>query len=425
MYLRFLLIAFLALPLNAAAGAPQMAWWRTFGDIEDDGANAVCQTSDGGYVLAGKYHPAGEANPDAYLLKVDAEGQEVWSQAFGDLYESWALCVIETDDGGVVATIFDDYSLVLRKLRDDGYPLWARDLGAVSANENCNEVGQTDDGGFVVYGHDGGQVQIIKTSSDGLEVWRRQYGGEGNEAAYAGLQTADGGYLIAGLSSSYGTGNEQDLYLVKTMSNGTEEWFRSYGEGDHAEIAHDVDQAADGGYILVGTSTPIGSGTSDLVLMKTDADGETEWEVVMGGPFDDVCLQAIRTFDNGYVVAGFTEGLHNDPTDIMLIRFEGAASDVTPGVGPVRTSLAAWVYPNPCRSQGTIAFTLARAAWAKVDVFDAQGRAVGSGPGTSGWRWLAAGTHARPFDGSELARGIYHYRIRAGAQTRTGRLVIP
>ena len=476
MYVRLLIIAILAVPLSASAEVPQMEWWRTFGDVENDGANSVCQTSDGGYVLAGKYHPPGEPNPDAYILKVDADGQEVWSQTFGDLYRSWALCAIETDDDGIVATIFDDFSLILRKLRDDGYPIWTRDLGDASTSQDGNEVEQTADGGFAIYGHDAGQAQIIKTSEEGIEVWRRLYGGEGNEAAHAGLQTTDGGYLIVGLSTSYGTGTEQDLYLVKTANDGTLEWFRSYGDGDHAEIAQDVDQAADGGYILVGTSTPIGSGTSDLLLMKTnadgfeewtrvidlniqdtgrsvqstpdggflvgghthtsadaeqvwmlktDADGETEWEIVMGGPFDDTCRQAIRTADNGYVVAGSTEGLHNDPTDVMLIRFEGTTSSVAPGFGPVRADLAARVYPNPCPTQGAIAFTLPQAAWTSVELFDAQGRAVGSGTETSGRRWLAAGTQSVPFDGSKLAGGIYHYRIRAGQQACSGRLVIP
>ena len=481
MQLRLFPIIFLALSNSAAASPPEMDWWRVHGDTENDGGHSIYQTADGGYVIAGQFHPPGDHDPDMYVLRLDANGEEIWSRTYGDAGRAWGICAIESNDGGIVATGYDDTYLVLRKFDADGYPIWSRDYGTAIATNLSYDVEQTSDDGYAIYGtinttSNRHQVRLLKTSANGHQVWSREYGGEGVENGHAGLQTSDGGYLIVGSSTSFGTGADVDFYMVKTNADGIEQWHRTHGRVDHADYAYSVAQALDGGYVLIGTTIPVGSGVSDLLLVKTDADGVeewrriidrneddhgrsiqvtrdggfligaitdepsttddiwmfktnadgiTEWEIVMGGPFSEHCMQAIETADEGFAITGYTQGLHADPTDVMVVKYVTNPSAIVPGAHPSAPQLATTCYPNPCATQGTIAFDLPFAGWTSVQVFDRQGRSVGvCHLGAGARRWCDSGRHRVAFDRAGLPSGVYLYRVTAGTQVADGRLVL-
>ena len=81
-------------------------------------------------------------------------------------------------------------------------------------------------------------------------LWTRTFGGEGNEMAYAVEQTTDGGYIIAGWTTSFGAG-DYDIYLIKTDPSGTEVWSKTFGGVDE-EMGWAVQQTHDGGYVVAG-----------------------------------------------------------------------------------------------------------------------------------------------------------------------------
>ena len=137
-----------------------------------------------------------------------------------------------------------------------------------------------------------------------VRPWTRSYGGEAADAAFAVAQTADGGYILAGRTDSFGPG-ESAAYLVKLNARGFTQWERTYG-GDGADEAAGVKQTSDGGYIIVGTTDSFGPGRDSVYLIKTDAQGEIEWENTYGGRFDDRAFAVQETLDGGYVLAGVT-----------------------------------------------------------------------------------------------------------------------
>jgi hypothetical protein len=136
------------------------------------------------------------------------------------------------------------------------------------------------------------------------EEWNKTFGGSSADFATSVKQTSDGGYILAGYTFSFGSG-ESDFWLVKTDSSGGHEWNRTFG-GDSYDFASSVQQTSDGGYILAGHTYSFGAGVSDFWLVKTDSSGNLEWDQTFGGSDSEFAYSVQQTFDGGYVIAGYT-----------------------------------------------------------------------------------------------------------------------
>jgi hypothetical protein len=124
------------------------------------------------------------------------------------------------------------------------------------------------------FGAGGSDVFLIKTDSLGDTLWTRTYGGSGSDYASSVRQTADGGYVLAGITNSFGAGGV-DFYLVKTDSLGDALWTRTCG-GDNHDIAYSVWQTTDGGYIVAGWTMSFGaSNHPDVMVARFDSMGNT------------------------------------------------------------------------------------------------------------------------------------------------------
>jgi regulation of enolase protein 1 (concanavalin A-like superfamily) len=169
---------------------------------------------------------------------------------------------------------------------------------------------QTVDGGFAMtgstfsYGMGKTDLWLVKTTADGTVEWNRTYGGIDWDVAHSLIQTVDGGFVMTGGTYSFGVGNA-DLWLVKTTADGTTEWNRTYG-GTNYEVAYSLIQTVDGGFTLAGTSNSYGAGDHDFWLVKTTADGTMEWQKTYGGINSDVAHTIVRVATGGFALAGST-----------------------------------------------------------------------------------------------------------------------
>ena len=162
----------------------------------------------------------------------------------------------------------------------------------------------------------------MKTDSNGNKVWGKFFGGPYWDVARSVQQTSDGGYIIAGSTMSYGAG-AYDFWLVKTDSNGNKIWDKTFG-GPYWDVARSVQQTSDGGYILAGFTMSYGAGPhSDAWLVKTDSNGNEEWNKTFGGPEEDAACSVQQTSDGGYIVAGWTESKGAGGGDAWVIKLEG------------------------------------------------------------------------------------------------------
>jgi len=304
-------------------------WDKTFGGSEDDLAYSVQQTADGGYILGGSTLSYGAGVSDAWLVKTDADGNTLWDKTFGGSEDDVANSVQQTADGGYILGGYtysygaagDTHDAWLVKTDADGNIVWDKTFGGSGAEE-ANSVQQTADGGYILggytysYGAGESDAWLVKTDADGNTVWDTTFGGSEQDGANSVQQTADGGYILGGHTRSYGVG-DADAWLIKTDADGNIMWDKTFGGSDNDDEVYSVQQTVDGGYILGVT---YGAREVDAWLIKTDSDGNTVWDTTFGGSEDDEANSVQQTVDGGYILGGHTRSYGEGHYDAWLIK---------------------------------------------------------------------------------------------------------
>jgi hypothetical protein len=320
------LIALLCVICPASVASGQTSWLRTYGGTGSDGGTEVQQTADGGYIVAGSTSSFG-AGSDAYLIKTNAQGDTLWTRTYGGTSYDQGWSVQQTADGGyVIAGYTESFGagngdVYLIKTNASGDTLWTRTYGGTEHDEGCS-VQLTADGGYIIAGRTYSpdaedDVYLIKTNASGDTLWTRTYGGTSHDLSYSVQRTADSGYIIAGLANCRGE-EDGDVYLIKTNASGDTLWTRTHGGTNH-DWGFSVQQTADGGYIIAGSTYSFGAGNSDIYLVKTDASGDTLWTRVYGGKPHDYGFSVLQTAAGAYIVAG-TTGSFGAYWDAFLIK---------------------------------------------------------------------------------------------------------
>jgi predicted secreted protein len=213
---------------------------------------------------------------------------------------------------------------------------WSQTFGG-SSNDYGYSVAVTSDGGYIIagytesYGAGGYDVWLIKTGADGDEEWNQTFGGLSDDFGYSVAQTSDGGYIIAGDTLSYGAGG-YDVWLIKTDADGNKEWDKTFG-GSSIDCSESIAKTSDGGYIIAGETLSYGSGDFDFWLVKTDADGSKEWDKAFGGSLSEHGYSVAVTSDGGYIVTGRTQSYGSGGFDAWLVKAGDSDTTVTPGDG--------------------------------------------------------------------------------------------
>ena len=413
--------------------------WKGFSEVGRDQGFSVQQTIDGGYIIAGEtefylspwyHHP--------FIIKTNANGDTLWTRNFGVFrqfgptdFRPSVPSVQQTSDGGfILVDTGQGPDVWLTKTDTSGNTTWSRTLGG-DDDEYGYDVEQTVDGGYIIVGKSGNNysVLLIKTDADGQFLWGQNISRLGYQAGRAVQQTMDGGYIITGYTTSYGAGSA-DVWLIKTDAQGDTLWTRTFG-GSEWDEGRSIQQTTDGGYIIAGytTSTPdfFGNTHTDAYLIKTDDGGDTLWTQTFGGNNDDEAYSVRQTTDGGYIITGYTGSFGTGGKNVWLIRL-GPESPISiePDRAETPTEFSLHQnYPNPFNPATTLRFDLPEAAAVRLVVYDIQGREVAR---LLDGRW-EAGYHQVVWDGRdrrgrEVPSGIYIARITAPKYTRSIKMVL-
>jgi hypothetical protein len=316
-------------------------WTKTYGGTGDDEGNSVQQTSDGGYIIVGYTNSFGAGGYDVYLIKVNINGDSLWTKTFGGAGDDYANSVCQTSDGGYIITgsgLFGSGGGDIYLIKTDtvGNIQWNKTYGSVAYYIDWGySVKQTTDGGYIISGFYLGvnaDVWLIKTASNGNILWSRTFGGAASEIGASCQQTSDGGYIVAGSTNSFGAGNN-DVYLIKTDMNGDTLWTKTYGNtGD--DKGYSVQQTTDGGFIIAGYYI-ISSGVSDVYLIKTDGNGNLSWSKTFGGANGEFGYSVQQTLDGGYILVGMTQSFGAGNSDIYVIKTDSNGNSGCNQTNPV------------------------------------------------------------------------------------------
>ncbi len=209
------------------------------------------------------------------------------------------------------------------KTDKNGYVEWNQTYGGTHFDIAWSVL-QTSDGGYMIAGYTESfgagsyDFWLVKTDKDGNMLWNQTYGGTDRDCARSLVQTDDGGYALAGQTWSYGVGNG-DFWLVKTDSTGNVLWNQTYG-GTDMEYMSSLFATADAGYIMAGHTSSFGAGGCDAWIVKTDSEGNLQWNQTFGGTGDDYAKSVIQVGGEDYVIVGTTESFSIGGWDVWLIK---------------------------------------------------------------------------------------------------------
>jgi hypothetical protein len=331
----------------AFSATAAVTWEKTFGGSDWDEVEggergeetgAVEQTEDGGYIIVASTRSFGAGYYDVYLIKTDANGNEIWSKTFGGYDWDAGHDVQQTKDGGYIIVgetvsfgrgFFFETDVYLIKTDANGNETWSKTFGGINDDVGYS-VQQTKDGGYIIVGETQSfrpgstveDVYLIKTDANGNETWSKTFGGTDIERGQSVQETTDGGYIITGRTWSFG-GGRADVYLIKTDANGNETWSKTFG-GTDWESGNSVQETADGGYIIAGEKCPCPEGTGDVYLIKTDANGNETWSKTFGGTGQEVGTSVQEIASGEYIIAGDTNSFGNGGFDVYLIYYSVA-----------------------------------------------------------------------------------------------------
>ena len=293
-------------------------WASCFGYAYNENISALKLASADGYIMIGSASSSSPARalPKIWVTRVDNSGNVIWQKKYGGTYN---------EEGKSIAALPDGYILAGITTSDDG------------------DIGRTYHGttGIVNYAYD---IWVAKLNTGGSIVWKKCYGSYGAENVRDIKPTADGGFIVAGTTTSTGgdvtsSHGGIEIWIVKLDATGNIQWQKSLGGSSNEDI-HDIELLPDGGYIITGQTTSsdgdvTGYHVTDTALVTTDAwvtrlsaTGDLLWQKCFGGSRDDVFYDIQLLSDNNFAAVGTTTSTNGDVShnngkkDCWLVKFD-------------------------------------------------------------------------------------------------------
>lgn len=269
--------------------AAQILWAKVYGLSDFDNSEFAIESPDGGYVGVGRSTTAiGSGFTDAWIFKTDSNGVLQWSKAYGNN---------GTNDGFVQAI---------------------NSIGGFTFVGNTRSIGAGSDDVFLVH-----------TDLNGDTIFTRSYGTPELEIGIGVIQTANGDYVICGRQVVFTNGiPESDGVILRTDINGNLLWSKLYGDSLWEEF-QSIREMPNGDLVIAGSTVSFGAGDYDILVVRTDANGQLISDYAYGGPKTDAAYNLIVNPDLSMVLSGYTEGLGyghrtngDDSTNVFLLKVQ-------------------------------------------------------------------------------------------------------
>lgn len=404
-------------------------WFRVYGGINVDRGLCVRQIPDSGYVIAGYTNSIGVSGYNMYLIRTNKLGDTLWTRTYGGDDWDFANAVEQTSDGGFIlcGSTYSygsgDKDVYLVKTNASGDTLWTKTYGGVNEDEALS-VKQTSDGGYILagytnsYGAGSSDVYYIRTNAAGDTLWTKTLGGTGADKANSILEAADGGFVLAGYKYDVTLAVNQ-AYIVKTNAAGSTIWVKEFGAPNDA-TANAIIEANDGGYVWAGKLNL--GGQYDIYFFKLDINGDFAFATTYGTSAEDEAFFTWPTQDNGFIVGGTTNGIGYGLNDVFLVKTDTAGlsvPNITVGIEPAinEETMFMRVFPNPAANCVFVEASKAQLGKVNLELFDLTGKAI------SGQIIFHSNSLAE-INTTSISSGIYFIQLRSEQGISRQKLII-
>jgi len=335
--------------------AGDILWTKTYGGTKPEHPNCILKTNDGHYFIVGYTQSFTSGDYNVYLLKIKNDGDTLWTKMYGGYGNEDGKEIIATSDGNYVivgasnSIDYANYDMHLIKIDPDGNKIWEKYYGGPNY-ESARSVKECADGGFIVAGKtiptgsSKASIRIVKTNAAGDTSWTKTLsGGSSSYEAKFILANNDGTYTLCIDDSS--AGRDSDIKVIKLSANGTKTIDKIYG-GLDKDICKMMQPTADGGYIIAGISRSFGWDNPEYWILKLDANCDSMWTNHFGSIGHEHAYAARETADGGYIVIGHTRS-YSPNTQIMFIKLNKYGKYNLVSVESLALNANFNIYPNP------------------------------------------------------------------------------
>ncbi len=303
-------------------------WAHTFGGDGWDEANTCLETRDGDIMISG-FAKLKEKN--LWVVKMHSDGTGRWGKTLDEYFSSGAHSMIQDSDSNIVITGYAtrklEYqsNLLLMKIDTLGNIIWQKTYGG-EGDEEGYQVIQCKDGGYAVAGMTSSNADvdpnwfIMKTDHNGNKLWDQQFGSSNDDRALGIAQTYDEGFVVTGYIGT-ADGGRKIMSIVKLNADGADEWSQMYYINDWCAgtsiIATRDSMVVAAGYTKAFTITDY-----DALLVKTDMNGDTLWTRTFGDEDWQEATGLIEAYDNTFVLGGFTSSNRKDHSSFLMMKFD-------------------------------------------------------------------------------------------------------
>ena len=458
-------------------GSGNLQWEQNFGGTQYEFAASLIQTMDQGYLIVGRTN-SNEAgiygDTNGWILKLDESGNVEWERHIGGSDYDYIQSAIQTTDGeyilggysgssdGDVSNNNGDLDTWIIKLDINGNIIWERSYGGTGVDVGWTIV-QATNGDLVIVGYSNsknGDVSenngdfdswVIRVDSTGDLIWEQNYGGSKLDYSESIVPAADGGFILAGSSSSSdgdvaANNGNADLWIIKIDETGNLLWENNYG-GSELDWICALAPMTDGNYALAGFSESIdgdlteNNGGADLWILSIDEAGNLLWEESYGGSGDERALSIIQTAEGGFAIAGASDSDDGDVSnnhggdDYWIVKlFPIFENNINPPLNGAPTDIllektieqrdlfqpSLMIQPNPVIHSATVAYYIDEESSINLELFDQSGQMVKSI--IAGQRVLP-GIYEASLEHDFLSPGIYFIRLTT-ANTKISKKII-
>jgi hypothetical protein len=406
------------------------AWTNRYGGPGFDVGLSVSQTPDACYIIAGQTNSYGEGAIDIYLLKVNNIGDTIWTNSFGGLLADLTYSVQATEDGGCIvaghtASFSDNIDIWILRVDSNGDTLWTRRYGG-EGNEEAYCMQPVSDDRYIIAGHTtsfgagSSDIYLLMLNAEGDTIWTKTYGTDQQEYSKYVHPLYDGGFLILGgrRTSDYPLA---DVLVIRINENGDTLWTGLYGGEYDEDQGYSAIPLEDEGFLLVGQSSPLGYDHMELNLLRLDNNGDSLWSRLYGGPEYDGARSIVMGNNGNYLVCGYSLSFGAGNGDVWLLSFD-AETGISIEIDNIKpTNLYfSQSYPNPFNASTTISYSLPEQSDVRIEIYNILGEKVavlfeGS---------RKAGHHTVTWQAINNPSGVYFARLQARGHSDNVKMVL-